>query len=62
MALMFDEGRGRVITEISIWLTQSDEVLQAAGALVIGNCARTSTVLNTFLKRHMEFLLIDVFR
>jgi hypothetical protein len=42
MALMFDEGRGRVITEISIWLTQSDEVLQAAGALVIGNCARTN--------------------
>ena len=44
MALMFDEGRGRIVTDIVPWLTQSDEDLTAAGALAVGNCARNGKI------------------
>jgi hypothetical protein len=44
MKLLYDNGKGRIVTEAINWMRSSSEHLQNSGALAFGNMARSGMI------------------
>jgi hypothetical protein len=57
MKLLYDKGKGKILTEAINWMRSSSEHLQNSGALAVGNMARSGVCFDlTDLFKTVHFI------